>query len=151
MPFIAKKTKLGWSKISNQDLLDNMHNILIVTHCAGTSVMIDVLNILKQEMGALGYEPQLIDNALKQILCISNNSQLEMTEDIPTTILHRYSVSDGQSDSTYDTNYSNSYPVHLDEHAEFSKIKGKKSAFIKLKKHENLSKIECLYNFSWRS
>ncbi|MBP5485911.1 MAG: hypothetical protein J6Y07_04370 [Alphaproteobacteria bacterium] len=136
MPFIAKKTKSGWDKISDKNLLNNMHNILIVTHCYGTSVMIEVLNILKQEMRTLGYNQQLIDTALKQILCISNNSQLEMTEDIPTTILQRYSVADGQSDRTYDKKYSNSYPVHLDENSEFSKIKGKKSAFIKLNENE---------------
>ena len=136
LPFIAKKTKSDWKKIPDENLLHNMRNILIVTHCAGTEKMIKILNILRTEMLSLGYKQKLIDTALKQILCISNNSQLEMTEDIPTTILHRYSVADGQSDREYDENYSNSYPVHLDKHLEFSKIKGTKSAFIKLNRNE---------------
>jgi len=154
MPFIAKKTESGWRKIPSQNLLNNMQNILMVTHCYGTSVMIEVLNILKQEMVTLGYDQQLIDTALKQILCVSNNTQLELTENIPTTILHRYSVADGQSDSTYDTRYSNSYPLHVDKHPEFSKIKGEKAAFVKLKKNEMLmafDKILMSVDTKWSS
>ncbi|MBO4480553.1 MAG: hypothetical protein J5742_02925 [Alphaproteobacteria bacterium] len=136
MPFIAKRTQSGWKKLSDADLLKNMRNIIFTTHCYGTQVMINMLNVLKKQMLSLGYKDKLIETALKQIVSVTNNSQLEMTEDIPTTTLQRYSVADGQSDSDYDFNYSNAYPVHLFKHPEFKKIKGKKSAFIKLKKND---------------
>lgn len=136
MPFIANKTKSGWVKLPDTDLLNNMRNIMFATHCYGTEQQMKVINALEQQMLSLGYKEDLVNNALKQILCITNNSQLEMTENMPTTTLQRYSVADGQSDRDYDSKYSNSYPVHLDTHTEFKKIKGKKSAFIKLKPNE---------------
>lgn len=137
-PFIAKQTQTGWEKLSDKDLLDNMHNIMFSTHCAGTNIMIRVIDTLKQQMLLLGYKEKLVDTALKQILSITNNSQLEMTENILTTTLQRYSVADGQSDMDYDQKYSNSYPIHLFEHPEFKKIKGKRSAFIKLRNNDVL-------------
>lgn len=136
MPVIATENKSTWTKLPDKDLLNNMRNIMFVTHCYGTGQMIKVINTLKQKMLSLGYEEKLIDRALKQILCITNNSQLEMTENIPTTTLQRYSVADGQSERKYNSKYSNSYPVHLDTHTEFKKIKGKKSAFIELKPND---------------
>lgn len=136
MPFIANKTKSGWVKLPDTDLLNNMRNIMFATHCYGTEQQMKVTNALKQQMLSLGYKEDLVNNALKQILCITNNSQLEMTENMPTTTLQRYSVADGQSDRDYDSKYSNSYPVHLDTHPEFKKIKGEKSAFIQLKPND---------------
>ncbi len=138
MPFIANETKSGWIKLPDTNLLNNMRNIMFATHCYGTEQMIKIVNVLKQQMLSLGYKEDLVNNALKQILCITNNSQLEMTENIPATTIQRYSVADGQSDRDYDSKYSNSYPVHLDKNAEFIKIKGKKSAFIKLKSNDLL-------------
>ena len=136
MPFIANKTKSGWIKLPDTNLLNNMRNIMFTTHCFGTEQMIKATNTLKQQMLSLGYEDKLIDLALKQILCITNNSQLEMIENIPATTIQRYSVADGQSDREYDSKYSNSYPIHLDTHPEFKTIKGKKSAFIRLKPND---------------
>ncbi len=138
MPFIANEAKSGWIKLPDTDLLNNMRNIMFATHCYGTEQMLKVINALKKQMLSLGYKEKLVNTALKQILCITNNSQLEMTENIPTTTLQRYSAADGQSDSDYDIKISNSYPMHLFEHPEFKKIKGKKSAFIKLKENDIL-------------
>lgn len=138
MPFIANETKSGWIKLPDTNLLNNMRNIMFATHCYGIEQMIKIVNVLKQQMLSLGYKEDLVNNALKQILCITNNSQLEMTENIPATTIQRYSVADGQSERDYNSKYSNSYPIHLDTHTEFKKIKGKKSAFIKLKSNELL-------------
>lgn len=137
-PFIAEKTEQGWKKLPSNELLDNMRNILHCTHCRGTDEMGSIENIIQKEMLALGYEEALIDKALKQNLCITNNSQRQFDDNPKITTLHRYSVYDGQFESDDIYNITNSYPAHLAKSVEYNKFKGNKSSFIILGKNETL-------------
>ena len=138
MPFIAKKTEQGWKKLPQNELLENMSNILSTTHCFGTNEMVGISHAINEQMQKLGYKQSLINKALKQNLCITNNSRRDFRDNIQMTMIHRYSVCDGPGDEMYDKDYVNAYQTQLDENAEYSKIKGNKSSFINLNKQEVL-------------
>ena len=135
-PFIAKKTEQGWKKLPENELFENMRNIMIATHCFGTGEMFFLNEFLHKEMIKLGYNEDLIDRALRQNLCITNNSQRDFEDKMKMTTLHRYSVFDGQGEEICKYGIKNSYPAHLYKSEEFNKRGGNKSSFICLNKNE---------------
>lgn len=137
-PFLAKKTEQGWEKLPPNELLENMRNILHAPHCRGADEMGCIEKIIHNEMLVLGYKEDLIDKALKQNLCITNNSQRQFDDSPKTTTLHRYSVYDGQFEREDVYNITNSYPAHLAKSDEYNKFNGNKSSFITLGKNETL-------------
>ena len=150
-PFIAKKTEQGWKKLPQNELLENMRNIIITTHCHGAVEMVYFNRILHAEMLTLGYNEDLIDRALRQILCITNNSQRDFDDKMRMTTLHRYSVCNGQGEEMCNYGVKNSYPAHLNESEEFNKLEGNKSAFICLNKNEVMMAFDKILSDSDKS
>ena len=138
MPFMAQSVDGKWERIPPQELLHNFRNIIIQAHCAGANDLPMFAKAFKRTMTKLGYEPLLQKQALRQILCITNNSQREMTDDLGFTLIHRYSVKDGQFEPEYDTQYSDAFPVFVQDHAKFAAKDGTKVGFIEMKANELL-------------
>ena len=89
-------------------------------------------------MTLLGYSQKEQKNALRQVICITNNSQREFRDNLDFTMIHRYSVKDGQFEPEYETKFSDGYPEFLKDIAEYTAQKGEKAAFVPMKNNEVL-------------
>lgn len=138
MPFMAQPIDGKWERLPPLELLQHFRNIIIQAHCAGANDLPIYSKVFKETMTKLGYEPDLQKLALRQIVCITNNSQRDMTDDLGFTLIHRYSVKDGQFEPEYDTNYSDAFPVFVQDHAKFAAKDGTKVGFIRMKTNELL-------------
>ena len=138
MPFMAQIKDNQFVRYSGEELADNFRNIIIQAHCAGANDLVKFAEVFNQTMTELGYTDKEKQKALQQIICITNNSQREFTDNLGFTSIHRYSVKDGQFEPEYDGNFSDAYPIFLSNHPDFCKREGNKSSFIKLKSNEML-------------
>lgn len=138
MPFMAKNENGKLVRYSGKELADNFRNIIIQTHCAGANDLPHVTSVLRETMNKFGYTFQEQKNAMRQVLCITNNSQREMTEDLDFTCIHRYSVKDGQFEPEYEKRYSKGYPVFVQDYKAFGALDGTKAGFVKIKNDEML-------------
>lgn len=136
MPFMARWTDGKWERLTVGELNQNFRNIMIQAHCYGANDLPYYSRVFKETMTKLGYEKQVQRHALKQIICVTNNTQRDLTDNLGFTCIHRYSVKDGQVDAVYDTKYSADYPVFVQDNKVFSAQKGQMAAFIDIKSHE---------------
>lgn len=136
MPFMARYENGSWERLHPQKLVENFANIMIQSHCAGANDLPRFDKVLRQTMSKLGYGEQLQKQALKQVICITGNSQREMTDDFGFTCIHRYSVKDGQFEPEYDMTQSAEYPVFLQDYPSFEAKKGNRAAFVEVNPSE---------------
>lgn len=136
MPFMARNVDGKFEKFSDEELKDNFGNIMIQAHCYGANDLPDINKVFRDTMTKLGYSEDLQKEALKQIICITNNSQREMTDNLDFSCIHRYSVKDGQFEPEYNTDESAEYPVFVQDYQAFADKKGNKAAFITTKPNE---------------
>lgn len=136
MPFMARYENGSWERLHPQKLVENFANIMIQAHCAGANDLPRFDKVLRQTMTKLGYSNQLQKQALKQIICVTSNSQREMTDDLGFTCIHRYSVKDGQFEPEYDASESAEYPAFLQDYPAFDAKKGNRAAFVVVKPSE---------------
>ena len=138
IPFIAQTKDGKFERYSSKKLNQNFSNLLILTHCYGANDLPMISKSFTKMMQKVGYSQQEISNALKQIICITNNSQREFNDKTGFTTFHRYSVTDGQFEPEYDNKYSADYPVFLAQHNKYNQKKGKESAFVRVNDNEVL-------------
>lgn len=138
MPFMAQVKDGKLEKYSPEELCENFRNIIIQAHCYGANDLPFYSQVFKETMTSLGYSQKEQKNALRQVICITNNSQREFTDKLDFTMIHRYSVKDGQFEPEYETNFSDGYPEFLKDIAEYTEQKGEKSAFVPMKNNEVL-------------
>ena len=138
MPFMAQIKDGKFERYSSKKLNDNFRNIMIQAHCYGANDLPVISKVFKEAMASLGYSKNEIQKALKQVICITNNSQRELNDNTGFTCFHRYSVKDGQFEPEYDTRYSDDYPVFLGTHETYSQKSGNKSALVAIKPNEAL-------------
>jgi len=138
MPFMAKLENGKPVRYSGKELADNFRNIFIQAHCAGANDLPHIVGVFNETMNKLGYTLQEQKNAMKQVICITNNSQREMTDNLDFTCIHRYSVKDGQFEPEYEKKYSKGYPVFIQDSAAFGALDGTKAGFVKIKNNEML-------------
>lgn len=138
MPFMAQIKDNKFVRYSGDEVANNFRNIMIQAHCAGANDLGKFSKVFNKTMTELGYKDKEISKAMQQIICITSNSQREFTDELGFTLIHRYSVKDGQFEPEYDENFSDGYPLMLQNHPNFIKREGKKSSFIKLKANEML-------------
>lgn len=136
MPFMACKGNSKFEKLPDEELKENFSNIMIQAHCYGANDLSDINKILKNAMTELGYSDKAQRDALRQVICITNNSQREMTDNLDFSCIHRYSVKDGQFEPEYNTDESAEYPVFVQDYQAFADKKGNKAAFITTKPNE---------------
>lgn len=134
MPFMAHRVDGMWERYTNRELEENFRNIMIQAHCAGVNDLPYFANFFKKTMTKLGYSKQEQKNALRQIICITNSSQRDFSDDLGFTSLHRYSVFAGQPCATYEKKYSDAYPLFLAD--VFKKKNGRQMALIPMKANE---------------
>lgn len=134
MPFMAHKVDGMWERYTNRELEENFRNIMIQAHCAGANDLPYAARVLKKTMTKLGYSKAEQRDALRQIICITNSSQREFSDNLGFTSLHRYSVFAGQGSLVYDKDYSDGYPVFLGD--VFKKRDGQKMALIPMRPNE---------------
>ncbi|MBQ7633163.1 MAG: hypothetical protein IJS88_03530 [Alphaproteobacteria bacterium] len=135
-PFMARNVDGNLVKLPDKELIENFGNIIIQSHCLGVDDLVGFSIVFKEKMTELGYPKELQSKALKQVICITDNSQRDLTDDFGFTTIHRYSVKDGQIKPTYDQNYSAEYPVFVQDYQDFSDKKGNKAAFITTRPNE---------------
>ena len=111
---------------------------MLMSHCCGADDLVKMSSVLRQTMTELGYSADVQKQALKQIICITNNNWREFNDNNGFTVFHRYSVYDGQGYKAYKAQYSSDYPVFLEGYLPFRKFDGKKAAFVSIKKDEML-------------
>lgn len=138
MPFMAQQYNGVWERIPPQQLYANFRNLMLMCHCYGAQDICTVADILRQTMTKLGYNPEVQNHALRQVVCITNNTQREFNDNTGFTTFHRYSVFDGQWRKQYDKQYSDDYPVFLENYPAFHQYKKSKAAFVNLNKNEML-------------
>lgn len=138
MPFMAHARHGKFEKYTGEELAANFRNIIIQAHCAGANDLSYFSKTFNETLHQLGYTKQEKQKAMQQIICITNNSQREFTDDLGFTMIHRYSVKDGQFEPEYESQYSDAYPLYVENHPDFISLKGKKSSFISLKPNEVL-------------
>ena len=126
MPFMARKVDDKFERLHPQELMDNFANIMIQAHCYGANDLPLINKVFKETMTKLGYSEELQRNALRQIICVTNNSQREMTDNLDFSCIHRYSVKDESAE----------YPVFVQDYQAFADKKGNKAAFIETKPNE---------------
>ncbi|MBO6290510.1 MAG: hypothetical protein J6N45_09375 [Alphaproteobacteria bacterium] len=136
MPFMARKVGDKFVKLTDKELIENFGNIMIQSHCAGVDDLVGYSIVFKDKMTELGYPKELQKKALKQILCITDNSQREFTDDFGFTSIHRYSVKDGQIKPSYYKYESAEYPVFVEDYKAFADKKGNKAAFVTTRPNE---------------
>lgn len=136
MPFMAQRIDGKFERLTNECLAKNFRNIMIQAHCAGVDDLPKFTKIFKQAMTKLGYSPAVQKHALKQIICVTNNSQREFTDDLGFTIIHRYSLFAGQTSASYDGKYSHAYPLFINQKEVFEDKNGHNMAFIQMKPNE---------------
>ncbi len=136
MPFMARKIDGKFERLHPQELMENFANIMIQAHCFGANDLPRINKVFKDTMTELGYSEKIQEDALKQIICITNNSQREMTDNLDFSCVHRYSVTDGQKMPEYNTAESAEYPVFVHDYQAFADKKGEQAAFIEIKPNE---------------
>lgn len=136
MPFMARQIDGKFEPLSPKELANNFSNIMIQAHCYGANDLPYINNVFKEAMTKLGYEKQVQQHALKQIICVTNNTQRELTDNLDFSCIHRYSVKDGQFEPEYNTDESDHYPVFVQDYPAFADKKGNKAAFIETKPNE---------------
>lgn len=138
-PFMAWKNENGqYERLTNDELAANFRNLIVQAHCAGANELPLLNNALKNVMTKLGYAASAQKYALRQIICITNNSQRELTDRLDFTTIHRYSVTDGQARPTYKKDDSAAYPAFIGDSTIFKQKNGRKAAFVELKSNEML-------------
>lgn len=150
IPFMARYNGEKWERLAPKELMENFRNIIIQTHCAGANDLPRFTEIFKQTMTKLGYSKDLQKNALKQIICITNNNQRELTDDLGFTTFHRYSVKDGQFEPEYKTMYSSEYPLFLQDDTKFVAQKGNAAALIETKQNEMIMAFDKILLYASR-
>ena len=138
MPFMAQVKDGKLEKYSPEELYENFRNIIIQAHCYGANDLPILSQVFKEAMTSLGYSQKEQKNALRQVICITNNSQREFRDNLDFTMIHRYSVKDGQFEPEYETRFSDGYPEFLKNITEYTAQKGEKSAFVPMKNNEVL-------------
>lgn len=138
MPFMAQVKNGKLEKYSPEELCENFRNIIIQAHCYGANDLPFYSQVFKETMTSLGYSQKEQKNALRQVICITNNSQREFRDKLDFTMIHRYSVKDGQFEPEYETRFSAGYPEFLKNIAEYTAQKGEKAAFVPMKNNEVL-------------
>ena len=138
MPFMAQVKNGKLEKYSSEELCENFRNIIIQAHCYGANDLPVYSQVFKEAMTLLGYSQKEQKNALRQVICITNNSQREFRDNLDFTMIHRYSVKDGQFEPEYETKFSDGYPEFLKDIAEYTAQKGEKAAFVPMKNNEVL-------------
>ncbi len=138
MPFMAQQYNGVWERIPPQQLYANFRNLMLMCHCYGAQDICTVADVLRQTMTKLGYNPEVQKHALRQVVCITNNTPREFNDNTGFTTFHRYSVFDGQWRKQYDKQYSDDYPVFLENYPAFHHYKKSKAAFVNLNKNEIL-------------
>lgn len=136
MPFMAQKVDGKFERYTNEELERNFRNIMIQTHCYGAEDLPYFNKIFEDTMTKLGYSARTQKNALKQIICVTNNSQCDLTDKLGFNTIHRYSTKDGQYNAKYEKEYSAEYPVFIQDHKAFADQKGNVVAFIEKKPNE---------------
>lgn len=139
MPFMANKFDNAWERLPPQELYKNFRNIMLMSHCCGADDLVKMSSVLRQTMTGLGYSPDIQKQALKQIICITNNNWREFNDNNGFTVFQRYSVYDGQGYKAYKGQYSSDYPVFLEGYSPFRKFDGKSAAFVNTGKNEVLT------------
>ena len=135
-PFMARKVDNNLVKLTDKELMENFGNIMIQSHCSGVDDLVGFSVVFKEKMTELGYPEELQKKALKQVICITDNSQRDLTDDFGFTTIHRYSVKDGQIKPTYNQYDSAEYPVFVKDYQSFKDKKGNKAAFVTTKPNE---------------
>lgn len=125
MPFMAHNRHGKFEKYTGEELAANFRNIIIQAHCAGANDLSYFSKTFNETLHQLGYTKQEKQKAMQQIICITNNSQREFTDDLGFTMIHRYSVKDGQFEPEYESQYSDAYPLYVESHPDFKSQKGK--------------------------
>ena len=139
MPFMAQKHGQKYIPLSEKELFVRFRNIMLFTHCFGANDLPIIEKTLKNTMSELGYGKLVQKYALRQILCITNNNQREFSKDrSDMTIIHRYSVWDGQRSPQYNLTESADYGVFLNKYQPFYENKGSLSGLVNLRKNEVL-------------
>lgn len=138
MPFMAKIKDGKQERYSSEELAGNFRNIIIQAHCYGANDLPRFKKVFSETMEQLGYTDKERQNALCQVICITNNSQREFTDNLGFSCIHRYSVKDGQFEPEYEERFSAGYPVFLQGHSDFGAQTGIKSSFVSLRKNEML-------------
>ena len=136
MPFMARQIDGKWERLPINELYQNFRNIMIQAHCYGANDLPYYTQVFKETMTKLGYEKPIQQQALKQIICITNNSQRDLTDDLGFTTIHRYSVKDGQTEVEYETKYSDEYPLFMQDNEKFAAQKGNQAAFVETRPNE---------------
>ena len=137
-PFMAKVKDGKLERYSGEELAGNFRNIIIQAHCYGANDLPRFKKVFSETMEQLGYTDKERQNALRQVVCITNNSQREFTDNLGFSCIHRYSVKDGQFEPEYEEKFSDGYPVFLQGHSDFKRQTGIKSSFVSLRKNEIL-------------
>lgn len=138
MPFMAHKINGAWERIPPRQLYANFRNLMLMSHCYGSKDICTVADVLRQTMDKLGYGFDVQKHALRQVVCITNNTQREFNDKTGFTVFHRYSVYDGQWKKQYDKHYSDDYPVFLENYPAFRQYKKSRAAFVNLHRNEML-------------
>ena len=136
LPFMARNVDGKFERLRPDELIENFGNIMIQTHCYGANDLLQFDKVFKGTMTKLGYSESLQKKALQQVICITNNSQREMIDNLSFTCIHRYSVRDGQIEPEYEKKYSTEYPQFVQSHEAFIAQKGNQSAFITTRPNE---------------
>ncbi|MBQ9035753.1 MAG: hypothetical protein IJ099_07355 [Alphaproteobacteria bacterium] len=136
MPFMAHEVDGKFERLTPKELTENFANIMIQAHCYGANDLPRINKVFREMMTKLGYSEELQKNALQQIICVTNNSQREMTDNLDFSCIHRYSVTDGQFEPEYNTDESAEYPVFVQDYQAFVDKKGNQAAFIATKPNE---------------
>ena len=136
MLFMAREVDGKFERLHPRELMENLGNIMIQAHCYGANDLLCINKVFRETMTKLGYSEELQKNALRQIICVTNNSQREITDNLDFSCIHRYSVKDGQFEPEYKTEESAEYPVFVQDYQAFADKKGNKAAFIETKPNE---------------
>ena len=69
---ITPRIKNRFHRFSDTDVIKNMRNVIIFTHCHGAAVVRMFQSLMLSEMQNLGYNPQTITRAMKSLLVIQH-------------------------------------------------------------------------------
>ena len=94
LPLISQKS--GKERIPLEEAAQYLRSTTIVTHCHGSTVLLDIEKKLKQSMQELGYSKSEQAFLLKQVVSINFCSSMPL-EQTQTSALHIISQADGQA------------------------------------------------------
>ena len=94
LPLISQKS--GKGRIPLKEVAQYLRSTTIVTHCHGSTVLLDIEKKLKQSMQELGYSKSEQAFLLKQVVSINFCSSMPL-EQTQTSALHIISQADGQA------------------------------------------------------